>query len=45
MCWSSRSVDRGSTWTNPGGINLSGTIDYDNEDGILAGGGCPFLED
>ena len=34
-----RSVDRGSTWTNPGGINLSGTIDYDSEDGILAGGG------
>ena len=22
-----------------GGINLSGTIDYDSEDGILAGGG------
>ena len=34
-----RSVDRGSTWTNPGGINLSGTIDYDSEDGILAGCG------
>ena len=34
-----RSVDRGSTWTNPGGINLSGTIDYDSENGILAGGG------
>ena len=34
-----RSIDRGSSWTNPGGINLSGTIDYDSEDGILAGGG------
>ena len=34
-----RSVDRGNAWTNPGGINLSGTVDYNSEDGILAGGG------
>ena len=34
-----RSVDRGNAWTNPGGINLSSTVDYNSEDGILAGGG------
>ena len=34
-----KSVDAGSSWTNPGGIGLGGTVSYDNEDGILGGGG------
>ena len=34
-----RSVDAGSSWTNPGGIGMITTLSYDNEDGILQGSG------
>ena len=34
-----RSVDAGSSWSNPGGIGLGGTVSYNNADGILSGGG------
>ncbi len=34
-----RSIDGGSSWSNPGGIGLASTIAYDNENGILNDGG------
>lgn len=38
-----KSVDAGSSWSNPGGIGLGSTVAYDNEDGIYgAGGGGNF---
>lgn len=37
-----KSIDAGSSWTNPGGIGLGTTVAYDNEDGILSGSGGNF---
>ena len=34
-----KSTDAGSSWVNPGGIGLAGTVAYDDDGGILAGGG------
>ena len=34
-----RSIDAGSSWANPGGIGLAGTVAYNNDGGILSGGG------
>ncbi len=37
-----RSIDAGSSWTNPGGIGLGSTIAYDNEDGIISSSSGSF---
>jgi hypothetical protein len=34
-----RSIDAGSSWANPGGIGLGGTVSYDSDGGIIGGGG------
>jgi len=34
-----RSIDAGSSWSNPGGIGLGGTLSYNNDEGIIGGGG------
>ena len=39
-----RSIDGGSSWTNPGGIGLAGAVAYNDDGGILAGGGSAAFQ-
>ena len=39
-----RSIDGGSSWTNPGGIGLAGSVAYNDDGGILAGGGSAAFQ-